>query len=243
MMEMLDYGGWVPRLVATQAMAGARASTSCGTRSSSTTRTCARRARSPPNGARPTNTACARWSLGALERRVESAGGARCPTAAIRMPPPTTCSALRRRAEPAVPRRCGVRRRTRPSATVTRERFHRSVLRLGRRGRDLSLADVRGLARARVSFVRRLSRGAALLSARAHPVPQPVLGISGRRRRCCLWWTFAPLAFSAIGCSARSSCLRSDAAAARAGVLRARVRVRRRRRCSRRGRPHVSVAS
>ena len=66
MMEMLNFSGWVPELVARR-RSKARASTSCGPRSRATTRGCAKAARSATSAARRSRTACAssrsaRWN-------------------------------------------------------------------------------------------------------------------------------------------------------------------------------------
>ena len=50
---------------------GSQGSTHSGRRSSSTMPSCARPVRSRANGGPPTSTACGRWRLGALERRVD----------------------------------------------------------------------------------------------------------------------------------------------------------------------------
>ena len=90
MLEMLDYGGWVPHLVATQALEarGIDDALGCDRRarrvSAHVGRTRAQATR------RATNTACARsrWARSTGASTVPSPA---CPTAAIRMRPRATC--------------------------------------------------------------------------------------------------------------------------------------------------------
>ena len=63
MMEMLQWPGWVPELVTTQALEGKRRSTSCGARSNATPPISTRPARSSGGAATPSRIKCAssRW--------------------------------------------------------------------------------------------------------------------------------------------------------------------------------------